>query len=192
LGLPDNIPGGLVFRTRTNFVLDLGEDFEVLHKGFHRVLRRKLRKYGTSTLSVATPETIIGLYQQSAGIKAGLKPKHYRSIRSIIQAAQAQGVAICCRLDDPEYGLLAAGFFPFYRGRLINTFAASSSAGYQQEGMARMLVELIRTHRGPGRLMDFEGSDIPGVAEFFKSFGPEQRHYLMVEKDGAGKWLGKF
>ena len=132
----------------------------------------------------------VGL-SQSAGKKAGLQPKHYRRIAAIIESAMANEAAICCRLDDDADGFLAAGFFPFYRGRLINTFAASTPAGYAREGMARMIVELIKTHHGAGRLLDFEGSDIPGVAEFFRSFGPVPRNYPMVGKEGLARWIGK-
>jgi hypothetical protein len=187
----EEVPTGFSSRERTNYVLDLSPEYTVIHQGFHKVLRRKLRRNGPATLSPAEPEQIIEIYRQSAGQKAGLKPKHYRQIAAIIEAAQKNVAAICCRLDDDENGFLAAGFFPFYRGRLINTFAASTPTGYAKEGMARMIVELIKAHGGPNTLLDFEGSDIPGVAEFFRSFGPVERNYLAVEKTGMGQWIGK-
>jgi hypothetical protein len=187
----EEVPTGYSSRERTNYVLDISPDFSAIHQDFHKVLRRKLRRNGPAILSPAEPKEIIELYRQSAGLKAGLKPKHYLQIAAIIEAAQSNNAAICCRLDDEENGFLAAGFFPFYRGRLINTFAASTSVGYAKEGMARMIVELIKANSGPGRLLDFEGSDIPGVAEFFRSFGPVERNYLAVEKTGVGKWIGK-
>jgi len=187
----EEVPAGFSSRERTNYVLDLSPDFSSIHQDFHKVLRRKLRRNGPAILSPIKPKEIIELYRQSAGQKAGLKPKHYHQIAAIIEAAQKNDAAICCRLDDEENGFLAAGFFPFYRGRLINTFAASTSTGYAKEGMARMIVELIKAHGGPGRLFDFEGSDIPGVAEFFRSFGPVERNYLAVEKTGVGQWISK-
>ena len=187
----EEVPAGFSSRERTNYVLDLSPDFSILHQGFHKVLRRKLRRNGPAILSSAAPKDIIELYRQSAGQKAGLKPKHYLKIAAIITAAQRNDAAICCRLDDAENGFLAAGFFPFYRGRLLITFAASTSTGYAKEGMARMIVALIKANHGPGKLLDFEGSDIPGVAEFFRSFGPVERNYLAVEKKGVGEWIGK-
>lgn len=177
-------------RERINYVLDLAADYEVIHKGFHKVLRRKLRRNGLARLSPTDPKAIIELYASSAGLKAGLKGKHYRLIEAIIHAALVNDAGICCRLDD-ENGYLAAGFFPFYRGRLINTFAASTPLGYKHEGMARMIVELIKAHRGPDRLLDFEGSEIPGVAEFFRSFGPVERNYRLVEMGGLGRLVGR-
>jgi hypothetical protein len=188
---PEQVPAGFSSLERTNYVLDLNPDFASIHQDFNKVLRRKLRRNGPAILRPAEPAEIIELYRQSAGQKAGLQPKHYRQIAAIIDAALRNDAAICCRLDDEENGFLAAGFFPFYRGRLINNFAASTSTGYAKEGMARMIVELIKSHRGPARLLDFEGSDIPGVAEFFRSFGPVERNYLAVEKTGVGEWIGK-
>ena len=89
-------------------------------------------------------------------------------------------MGVLLRADEANHGLLAAGFIPFHQGRLINLFAASTELGYQREGMARLLVALIEAYRGEGRLLDFEGSDLPGVAEFFRSFGPEERPYYAV------------
>lgn len=189
--VPTDVPSGFSTRTRTNYILDLSPTYEEINLGFNKVLRRKLRRNGPATLSPAEPDLIIELYQNSVGTKAGLQPKHYRWIRQLMVAAQANESAVLCRLDDPENGCLAAGFFPWYQGRLINLFAASSPAGYQHEGMARMLVALIKQHRGAGCLLDFEGSDIPGVAEYFRSFGPERRQYLTVERKGVRKWIGK-
>jgi len=188
--LSQQIPSSFINRERVNYVLDLTDEYEAIHKGFHKVLRRKIRRNGPARLSPIAPKAIIELYAGSAGLKAGLKAKHYRLVEAIMLAALANNAAICCRLDD-DNGYLAAGFFPFYRGRLINLFAASTPLGYKYEGMARMIVELIKIHRGPDRLLDFEGSEIPGVAEFFRSFGPEERNYRLVEMGGLGRLVGR-
>lgn len=184
------IPHNFTRRERTNFVLPISAEYDAIQMGFHKALRRKIRRNGPAMLSPAEPAAIIELYASSAGLKAGLKPAHYRRIEAIMHAARDNEAALCCRLDD-DNGYLAAGFFPFYRGRLINTFAASTPAGYRHEGMARMIVELIKKHRGPGRLLDFEGSEISGVAEFFRSFGPTTQNYTTIEMRGPGKLIGR-
>jgi len=175
------LPSQLNFRPRTNLVLNLSPAYADIKGAYHRALKRKLRKYNSVQLSSSEPELIIDLYRESVGSKAGLKPRHYRRIRSLMEAALRHQAGLLIRADDPEEGLLAAGFFPFYRDRLINQFVASSPIGYQFEGMARLLDALVQAYRGPGRVLDFEGSDIPGVATFFRSFGPEEREYLMLE-----------
>lgn len=186
-----SVPEGFSSRLRCNMVLDIAPGYEKIQESFHRVLRRKLRKHGRATLSPADPDLIIDLYRQSAGLKAGLKEKHYAIIKRLINAALANNAAVCCRLDDPETGLLAAGFFPFYRGRLINTFASSTAVGYKKEGMTRLIVELIYAYGGPGQLLDFEGSDLTGVAEFFSSFGPDRKDYTEVSRTGFRRYLGR-
>ncbi|MBC6995349.1 hypothetical protein QWY85_00220 [Neolewinella lacunae] len=178
----DDLPAGFNSRQRTNLVLDLSPPRPTLQTGFHRDLRRKLKKFGPATLSLADIDTVVALYRPSAGQKAGLKEHHYARLLKLHRAAESRGLSLCYRLDEAEHGLLAAGFFPSYRGRIINLFAASSAAGYAREGMARLLAAILEKHGGPGKLFDFEGSDLPGVAEFFQSFGPEKREYLALER----------
>lgn len=184
------LPEGFLARERNNSVLDISGTYTDVHAGFAKPLRRRLRKNGPGELSFCPPEHIISLYAQSAGQRAGLKKLHYRRVEALMRAALDREAGICCRLDD-EDGFQAAGFFPYYRGRLINTFAASTALGYKKNGMARLLVALIKQCRGPGHVLDFEGSDIPGVAGFFKSFGPENRNYPSVEKQGFYRLIGK-
>lgn len=177
---PLSIPGEFQEEKRTNFVLDLSPELAILQRNFQRALRRKLKKYGPITLSPAEPALIVKHYREQVGQKAGLKNWHYERITNLMEACSQKEMGLLLRADEENHGLLAAGFFPLHQGRLINLFAASTVLGYQREGMARLLAALIETYRGEGRLLDFEGSDLPGVAEFFRSFGPEERGYYMV------------
>ncbi|MEM9526672.1 MAG: hypothetical protein AAGA31_08700 [Bacteroidota bacterium] len=174
---PLGIPGEFAEEKRTNYVLDLSPDFPTLQQNFQRALRRKLKKFGPVTLSPTEPDLIIQHYREQVGAKAGLKRWHYQRVNRLMEACQERDLGVLVRADEAEYGLLAAGFFPLHQGRLINLFATSTKAGYQRAGMARLLTALIEVYRGEGRILDFEGSDLPGVAEFFRSFGPKKRTY---------------
>lgn len=179
-----SLPTEFTSRHRTNYVIDLTQPWEAVRQAFQRILRRKLRKHAEPVVLTQThPNTIIDLYAPSAGAKAGLKAVHYTRVTALMKACAQRSAAQIVRLDCPSHGLLAAGFFPTHRGRLINLFAASSPEGYQKEGMARLLVHLMRgnDHHSP-TLFDFEGSDLPGVKEFFKSFGPVDRGYTHVSR----------
>lgn len=174
-------PAGRKAFSRNNLVLPLTTTMADVRAGYSRSIRRQLKSDGGGKLSPASIESVIAQYRLTAGPKAGLKEKHYRSIHRIASACLFHGAGYCYRYDDPEHGLLAAGFFPVYRGRIINLFAASTETGYQQGGMPRLLDAILDRHFDDAQLLDFEGSDNPGIAAFFKSFGAESRPYLFVE-----------
>lgn len=177
---PAEVPAEYITELRTNYVLDLGPALETIRAGYHKDLRRKIRKHGPATLLAAKPELIVNNYREKIGSKAGLKTKHFTRARALIKAALQHDAGYCYQLRSEDGEVLATGFFPHHRGRIINLLPVSTPLGYRREGMAMLINEVIEKHRGPGSLLDFEGSDIPGIARFFGYFGPEKRPYLTV------------
>ncbi|MTB51063.1 hypothetical protein [Lewinella sp. W8] len=176
----DQIPDELPLRVRTNFVLPLSSPHETLFRGYGKTLRKQLRKYGPHHLDLAAPALVIDTYQRSLASKTGLRTRHFAIMAKLIKAALVREQGYCYQLSSPEGDVLAAGFFPEYRGRIINLFAASTARGYEQRGMARLIDAVIQRHQPTASIFDFEGSDLPGVKEFFQSFGPQSETYWSV------------
>lgn len=178
-----DIPNNYQLRRRTNLTLDLSADYPALVAGFSKTLRKKLRRYPEVKLTPARVDTVLEVYRTSSGERSGLKDHHYKIIRNLMAACRARGFGHLYQLET-EAGVLAAGFFPEYRGRIINLFGGSTPLGFSEDGMARLLAAVIKNHQGQGNILDLEGSDIPGVADFFKSFGPSNSPYLSVKRKG--------
>lgn len=178
----EQVPEQYTVNQRTNLEVDLDRDWTEIQGGFSKTLRKSLRKFSGGTLCESTAETVIEVYRESVGEKAGLNQGHYRMITHLVAAAKQGGCGQTWQFVDEKGILLAAGFFPEYRGRMINLFCGSTEAGYRDKGMSRILAALMELHHGPGRLFDFEGSDLPGVAEYFKKFGPERRPYPFLSR----------
>lgn len=178
-----DIPKNYQLRRRTNLTLDIDADYPSLVSGFSKTLRKKLRRYPEVKLAPARVDTVLEVYRASSGERSGLKGYHYQIIRNLMAACRARGFGHLYQLET-EAGVLAAGFFPEYQGRIINLFGGSTPTGFREEGMARLLAAVIKNHLGQGNILDFEGSDIQGVADFFKSFGPSNSPYLSVKRKG--------
>lgn len=56
----------------------------------------------------------------------------------------------------------------------------------QDNAMYLLLWEGIKQSMTAGRTFDFEGSDIPGVAQFFRGFGGEEVKYPVLQHYGSG------
>lgn len=178
-----SIPPGFKKTVRTNLVVDLTPAYPELIRQCGKTLRKKLRRYPADQLTPASPEEVVGVYRERSGQKAGLSPAHYRQIRRLMEESKLRDNGHCYRLEA-DGTVLAAGFFPIVGGRVINLFAGSTAVGLKRDGMARLLAGVMKIHRGPGHLFDFEGSEIPGVAAFFRSFGARESLYPMVSKKG--------
>ncbi|NJC24751.1 hypothetical protein [Neolewinella antarctica] len=171
---------GFTARERTNFVLDMAPGHASLSRKFSKSLRRNLRRHPGGVMVPVTVEEVISVYAASAGEKAGLSKKHYEIMRNLARACSAREMSIITGFEDDDGQLLACGFFPHYRGRFINSFGSSTDLGYDRVGMSRLLDGLIKNQAGPGKLLDFEGSDLPGVAEYFNSFRPRRTAYQQL------------
>ena len=171
---------GHTYRQRTNMVLDLSQGYDTAKKGFSRSHRRYLKNSGEGSLRPVSPEEVIANYRAGAGVKARLTSEHYQTLRTLIAAVEERKLGKCVGYFSADGAYLASGFFPKHQNRLINLFADSTIAGYRERGMLKLLGKLMEGHAGPDALFDFEGSDLPGVSDFFRAFGPVERSYYHV------------
>ena len=180
---PLSHPESFTSTERTNLVLDIGRPYEEIREGYHKSVRRKLRKAeGNSRLRLGTAMEAVETFQPHAGRKAGLKDKHYRMLRRLVQACSDRAAGRVYALTRENGDLLATGFFPTYRGRAINLFPASTPLGYQSDGMIQLIDGVIKTEFADCHTFDFEGSDQPGVARFFEGFGPVNHAYFRLTR----------
>ena len=166
---------------RTNFLLDLSRSYTEISAAYRKSLRKQVGRYPGDRLLPASHEEIIDIYRAGSGLRSGLQAKHYASASRLMEACAERDAALFLKLVDEERRTLAAGFLPYRRGRMVYAFASSTAAGRAARGEARLLDRIIRRYAGrAGHILDFEGSDIPGVANFFAGFGPVNHPYLEV------------
>ena len=170
-------------RHRINYVLDLHDDFEALQKGFSRRMRGYVRKHRADRLQTADRELVVELCRDRLGGRGGVRDYHFDRLDALIGACLERDAGHCYRLDGEDGEMLCAGFYPHAAGRTFNAAAASTDAGLKRRGMTRMLARILAERCGsPGASFDFEGSELPGVKEYFASFGGRDEGYHLIEK----------
>ena len=65
--------------------------------------------------------------------------------------------------------------------RITYLLPVSTEKGQALEVGTFLLDALIRAHQGKNLLLDLEGSMIPGVARFYRSFGAQQETYYFMK-----------
>jgi len=84
--------------------------------------------------------------------------------------------------------LLAAGAFLAHKNRLIFLLGNGSEMGKELGAMTLLMDNLIFQFANHQMELDFEGSEIEGIARFFKSFGSEKRNYYKLRKNNL-PWI---
>lgn len=179
-----SLPADWQLRRRQNLILDLSAGYEALWAGYSKSLRKRLRKAKPDHRVERSQDTgaLLSYYRRELGAKAALKPGQYRRLERLFGVLLERDWADIYRLDAPTEGpgTRAMGLFVKTPGRIINVFGASDAEGRDLYSMHVLLDHLIERYAGQDRIFDFEGSDIPGVAVFFRSFGAEEEPYLEI------------
>jgi hypothetical protein len=67
--------------------------------------------------------------------------------------------------------------------RIINLLPTSSERGMATSAMFLIIDFLLRREAMSGKIFDFEGSRIAGVARFYAGFGGENHPYFVIRKN---------
>ncbi len=76
--------------------------------------------------------------------------------------------------------LQAAAILGYAESRTIYLNGCNSDEGKENRAMFVLMDNLISRSRGTGRIFDFEGSNIPGVARFYEGFGGKRKVYPRI------------
>ncbi len=172
---------------RTNLILPLNKIYEEITAGYSDNLKRNLKKASQAKLSIRTDfkiETLVDFYFEHAGKKIkGLQAQHRHVLHRLIYNAVHYGMGRTFGVFDAQEQLLAVNFFLSSKTRMVNLLPASNESGRQQHAMPFLLDYMIQSFAGTEKKLDFEGSQIDGVARFYKSFGATEQNYWHVKRN---------
>ena len=176
------------FRVNHNFELDLIFTHEQQSKKYSENTRRNIAKAKEAGLSVTSNtcsvNDFIQLLKKNVGVKVeDLPQEKYDDIRKIISFAMQGRFGETLLVYSRENELLAAVFFVFSHKKAIYLFAASSEEGKKQRAMFLLVDEFIKKYSEKNLILDFEGSNIEGLARFYQGFGAIDCEYVTIKQN---------
>jgi hypothetical protein len=165
---------------RTNYVLPLQQPYEVLYKNYTEDARKNLRraeKFQTVIRPCDNVAEIIQLYRQQYGkLNHKVDNEDYDRLQKLVQYLFLKKWALCYQVFlDNE--MVAAAIFLKDTKRLYYILGAPTAKGRQTRAIYSLINFVIKSHASSGLALDFEGSDIDSVADFYVKFGPQKKSY---------------
>jgi hypothetical protein len=163
---------------RKNFVLDINKEYDNIYEGYNKNVKRNILKATRQDCSVENNIDI--------GSVTSLAEKHIKDVKGLrafetvfrFFKAKGEGKVYCVRSKTGE--ILAAAAFLFFKNRAYYILAGNEDHS-RLTGASHFLVDhFIRDHANRNFLLDFEGSDSPGVAAFYASFGATDQPYTAL------------
>ena len=172
-------------RPRTNYVLPLQQEHEVLMKNYSTNLKRNIKKGAKASLSIASLSAaeFIPFYLAYDKSKYTKKNKILDLLAKLLPTLIEKDVAIIYAAHDEKHNILAACVITIFKKRMTYLMANSSPDGKEKRAMHWLIDQIIQQHCTIMEYFDFEGSDIPSIAKFFSTFGAEDKPYSLVKYD---------
>lgn len=180
---------------RTNSYLELHSSYEELYQAYHENTKRNVQKALKNNLHVSgnlKAEAVIEFFKTNSGIKIPeLGEYHYEHLKELIAAFMQRKMGKLVGVQDASENLFAAGFFILTENKIINLLPSTGEDGKNNGAGFLMIDSLIREFSGTSKTLDFEGSMIPGIARFYKSFGATEQTYWRLRRNNL-PWLVKW
>jgi hypothetical protein len=164
-----------------NHELDMISPYENLYANYSTNLKRNLKRAEKSKISIVKnikPDFIIKIFGNNKGKQLGnLCENDYQLLNRMIYMMIYKGVAETVGAFDEKNELCAGAFFVFDKTKAIFYFSATNETAKSLSAMPLLIDTFIRQNSGKHLTLDFEGSNDPNLARFYKSFGAKELYY---------------
>lgn len=189
----NNVSGdGIEFKPNLNHELDLIQDISAIRKEYSDNTKRNIKKADLQNLTVTkepSREEIISLFRNNRGKDVHvLQEAHYDILRKLLQALDARGRLHPRGVINERGELIAGAFFADANGKVIFLFSGNSEEGKAKGAMFLLIDCFIAENSHKNLVLDFEGSNDPNLARFYRGFGAKECVYLQARMNNL-PWI---
>jgi len=170
---------------KTNIILDVDRSYQEIQQGYHKALRRRLNKdYDDQWLQSddLKLEDILDLYMEHTYKLYGANEKMTQQyIRAFVQTCYDMGLIKLLALKAPDSVIYSGYIIIVTKSRVIKALSFNNVLYKHYSGPTRLIDNTIQKYAGKPFIIDFAGSEIKSVAEFYKPFNPTVRPYFIVK-----------
>ena len=172
--------------------LDLIPSYEKIYFNYSENTKRNIKQAEKSDLSLTnniTAESIIHLFRKNKGkdIKT-LNDKDFLVFQKLINICLLKKIAHIRGVLTNEKKLCAGAIFVETHKKVIFLFSATNNDAKASGAMSFLINAFIKENAQHNLTLDFEGSNNPNLARFYKSFGSKECNYYHYKKNNL-PWL---
>jgi len=178
-----NLVSDIELVAKTNLIVDLNNSLETLRSKFSTNTKRNSNKANKAGLTVDLEcKDINGFIDFfKSNIQNPISEYHYNTLSKLVEFAVNNNKGFIA-LVKHENEIIAASFILKSDDRLIYRTGTSNQQGKELKAMFLLVNELIQQQADSNYTLDFEGSELEGVARFYKGFGAQNIPYYYYKK----------
>lgn len=165
-----------------NFILDLSSGYENIYKNYSTNLQRNVKKAYAEDLQYFISHDInetLNLHQQlqSKNI-AHVTADDYNRFKNICVLLKEKDQCIIRQVKNKSGEILSAAILFSDNRRICNIINTTTDEGKKMNANHFLIDNIIQEFAGKNLLLDFEGSNIAGVQNFYEMFGSLNQPYF--------------
>jgi len=168
---------------RKNFALGLNKPYEQLYTNYKENIQRNIKKAeqaGCNAEKDLDVEKLIKLAWQQMKSHSKVSADNAERFRKLYKYLHERKKAITYGIISAQNELLASCVFFFSHNRVYYILVGNDPKGKTLGASHALIDAFIKDHADENLLLDFEGSDIPGLALFYSSFGAAEENYTAI------------
>ena len=168
--------------SKNNYILLLDKEYNMLYKNYSKGRKHAVQQGLKNDLLIEeiSFSELLELSKKHYSFKE-ISENEYSKLSKLVEVLKEKNKAkiIGVKVDDR---LIGGAVFLMDAKRIVYLFSAVSKDGKEKQAASLLLNSMIEKYANTTRILDFEGSQIPGVASFFKSFGAQKETYFLLKK----------
>ena len=182
---------------KNNYILDLNKPYETIYKNYRENIQRNIRKafqLGCIVQRRIDVEMVIDLAIQQMKSQGTEVVENIKHFRKLFHNLYSRKMATTYGIFSAENEILASCVFFISHNRAYYILVGNHQKGKTTGASHTLIDAFIKDNAGKNLVLDFEGSDIPGLSLFYSSFGATLEIYPSLKINRLPfylKWLKK-
>ncbi|MCA0397753.1 MAG: hypothetical protein LCH51_10135 [Bacteroidetes bacterium] len=167
-------------RNRNNYILPLSNDYVLIRQQYNENLNRNLKKAATAGLLYEQSTNFAGsidFFRSNYENRIAINESDWTTLHSICKHLQGRN-QLLVRSAVVDNQVLSSCLVLRDQHRLYLLIIATNEKGKTVAASHFIIDRLIQEFQGQHLLLDFEGSDVPGIERFYAGFGASNQPYF--------------
>ena len=173
------------FRIHHNYILDLNSSYHFLQSKYEKDLQKNLkraRRFHFKYVKEYDLKKALSLHEEQYRDRTPhVKSADYKNFEKLCFQLKQRDAIMTRAVVNSNDALLALAMMLISRNRIYLLESTTSDEGRKMQSNHFLLDAIIQEFCEKELILDFVGSDIPGIAHFYKNFGTRDEPYFFLK-----------
>ena len=172
-------------------VLDLSDSYDKIYLNYSTNAKRILKKSNDLSMKITNDVNgFIDFFKTNVGDGIGLKNENYVNLSELIKNGASKGKIKLFSIYK-EGVFLGYACFYFHKNVINYLKGALNKQGKENGAMYYAFDQIIRKYAAKDCIFDFGGSNVEGIANFYRKFGAKDLTYYSHDYNALPKAVKK-